>query len=293
MANLLWQQRQDIGPSARVTAITQSPTSGRTLLFGGRGAGVFGDTWEWDGEGWVQLEDKGPGPRELMGLTFDSGRGVVVLYGGWLAGNSEATDTWEWDGEGWTQVADTGPVVDHYYFSIVYDEARKTTLLEGGSVETLGVGTWGWDGNAWTQLADIGPAKRHSAGRVFDSARQRGVLFGGFGEGNKEVSDTWEWDGFAWAQIQDIGPARLGHAMSWFGSQTLLFGGAVLVEGSFQTLSDTWSWDGKHWRERQDIGPSARVSASMAWDPTRERAVLFGGDHPGSLGDTWEAFEEN
>jgi len=38
---------------------------GRTVLFGGVGAGgaLFGDTWEWDGSFWTQMDNIGPAPR--------------------------------------------------------------------------------------------------------------------------------------------------------------------------------------------------------------------------------------
>jgi hypothetical protein len=66
----------------------------KVLLFGGQGAGYFGDTWGWDGKHWTQIEDIGPGPRMLPALAYDSDRGRSVLFGG-----SNQTgflgDTWE------------------------------------------------------------------------------------------------------------------------------------------------------------------------------------------------------
>jgi hypothetical protein len=44
------------------------------------------------------------------------------------------------------------------------------------------------------------------------------------------------------------------------------------------------------WSQKQDVGPSARTGHAMAYDPVRERVVLFGGSLLGSacLADTWE-----
>jgi kelch motif-containing protein len=85
MARLLWQQRQAIGPTARTYAgMTFVSSKGRSLLFGGYTDGspsFLSDTWEWDGEEWVQVADTGPTPRVPM-LTYDSARNVVVLFGG-------------------------------------------------------------------------------------------------------------------------------------------------------------------------------------------------------------------
>jgi hypothetical protein len=106
MARLLWQQRQDIGPAARTYAgMTFVSSKGRSLLFGGYTDGsqsFLSDTWEWDGEEWVQVADTGPTPRVPM-LTYDSARNVVVLFGG-TGEDGDVFDTWEWDGEAWTQI---------------------------------------------------------------------------------------------------------------------------------------------------------------------------------------------
>src|SRR5215207_9233278 len=62
MARLLWEQREDIGPSRRFLATTTYMSStAKTLLWGGaEGSQRFGDTWEWDGSGWVQVADTVP-----------------------------------------------------------------------------------------------------------------------------------------------------------------------------------------------------------------------------------------
>jgi hypothetical protein len=43
-------------------------------------------------------------------------------------------------------------------------------------------------------------------------------------------------------------------------------------------------------RKRQDIGPAARAFAAIAYDSTRQRAVLFSGVGQSLFGDTWEQF---
>src|SRR5262249_17570221 len=50
---------------------------------------------------------------------------------------------------------------------------------------------------------------------VYDSARQRPVLFGG-STGSGDLGDTWEWDGPTWTQRATTGPSpRHGHAMAY------------------------------------------------------------------------------
>lgn len=301
MPRLLWQQRQDIGPAPRMGAAMVYMTS-RTLLWGGGDSGAFfGDTWEWDGEGWVQVADTGPAPFAWAGLAFDSNRNVAVLFTSNVA--NTAWETWEWDGQGWTQVEDTGPKTRNNLFGLVYDRARQVTVLEGGAVRrTLGtppVGTWTWDGTSWTQVSDVGPPQRFFSARAYDASRQRVVHYGGLDTDGTTTSsgrETWEWDGSLWEEVQNIGPSsRVGHAMTGTDGATLLFGGREPISVPPVLMGDSWTWDGDHWHQRQDMGPTPRWLSGMSWDATRTRGVLFGGftmiPNPTFLGDTWESFE--
>jgi len=305
MARLLWQQRQDIGPSPRLlAAMTDMPSTGRTLLWGGGDStAYFGDTWEWDGSGWVQVADTGRAPFAAVGLVFDSIRNLTVLFTSDV--NATAFETWEWDGEAWTQVEDTGPQAANGTFGMVYDRAREVTLLEGGAVGTgtpqyPGVGTWAWDGRTWTQVADVGPSQRVFSALAYDAPRRRVVLFAGADTAaNAFVGDTWEWDGNAWEQVSNMGPlARVAHGMTGTNGATLLFGGyrQTAAPPGYELFRDTWTWDGKYWHQRQDMGPVPRLYHALSWDAARGRGVLFGGVTVVSsaliyLNDTWEAFE--
>lgn len=51
--------------------------------------------------------------------------------------------------------------------------------------------TWTYDGTTWTQLQITGPSPRCFVKMVYDSARNRIVLFGGW-NGTQMVDDTWE-----------------------------------------------------------------------------------------------------
>ena len=133
MAQLLWTQKQDVGPSARSdVAMVFDAVRGRVLLFGGAGSTpmLFNDTWEWDGENWTQYEDIGPAPRSRHGMAYDSKRQRTVLFGG-SAGNANLNDTWEWDGDNWTEVADTGPSTRGGH-AMAYDSLRGRVVLFGG-----------------------------------------------------------------------------------------------------------------------------------------------------------------
>jgi len=324
MAQLLWTQKQDVGPAARSdVAMVFDAARSRVVLFGGAGgstATVFNDTWEWDGENWTQYEDIGPAPRSRHGMTYDSKRGRTVLFGG-SAGNLNLNDTWEWDGAAWTQVADTGPSVRGGH-AMTYDSARGRVILFGGDDGQSFFGdTWAWDGATWTQEADTGPPARSGHGTDYDNLRDRVVVVDGICKSTVQVqvqvwvqdssggwfsspsghyethtqqqvkvqylNDTWEYDGSVWTRVADTGPEpRMGCGLVYDGKTMLLFGG----KNDTTFFKNTWEWDGKHWTQREDIGPAARAFAAMAYDSVRQRAVLFGGAGQGLFGDTWEQF---
>jgi hypothetical protein len=87
-------------------------------LFGGRGPqGYHGDTWEWDGSNWRQLEVNGPSPRWFFGAATDLGSKRIVIFGGrgpaapvlGRDATGDLGDTWTWDGERWAALHIEGP----------------------------------------------------------------------------------------------------------------------------------------------------------------------------------------
>ena len=302
MSPLLWTQKQDTGPAARLgAAMAYDAARGRTVLFGGSAlaGGAFGDTWEWDGDEWTQVGDTGPDARFGHDVAFDAGRGRVVLYGGRAGDGSLRGDTWEWDGSAWTQLEDTGPDA-RTDLRLAYAVSAAKTVLFGGraAADALRGDTWLWDGAKWTQAQDAGPAARHAHAQAYDAARDEVVLFGGE-TGAGVVGDTWAWDGTVWTQEAHFGPPPAAFAgLAFDGTVSLLYGGvASPTDPKSKVFAGTWQWDGEHWTQRQDLGPGERSAIAMAFDSGRSCAIVFGGvsvseadtkaaDH--LLGDTWE-----
>jgi hypothetical protein len=224
-----------------------------------------------------------PPDRSENAMAYDSGRGRVVLFGGY--DGSALGDTWEWDGSTWEQVASTGPS-SRQYPAMAYDAARGRVVLFGGFHLGPLADTWEWDGTRWTQVASSGPSPRYAHAMTYDSVRARVVLFGG-NIGDTTGSDTWEWDGAAWTEVASTGPAgRASHAMAYdaYRGRSVLFGGTA---GNF--LGDVWEWDGSTWTSTTTPGPSARSDHTMAYDAIRRRVLLFGGrDNSGTSAETWE-----
>jgi hypothetical protein len=248
-----WTQVSDMGPTLRRDfGMAWDNVSQRVLLFGGVAVSadpvsggnpaVLGDTWEWDGESWTQVDDSGPAARFAFAIASDTTRNRVVLFGGAnsVPGGPQALgDTWEWDGTAWTQQDETGPFARSGHH-MTFDNARARTVLFGG-VPISGIGqsdTWEWSGTAWVLVSEFGPARRFGAGFCFDGSKS--ILFGGRDFPSALFGDTWSWDGRFWTQRQDIGPQpRSGHAMAFDATRKrlVLFGGSSTVIAS---LNDTW-----------------------------------------------------
>ncbi len=82
-----WSLRTNDGPRARAShALAYDSARGVTVLFGGfnyETRSGFGDTWEWDGNAWMQrFPTTSPAPRWGPVMVYDSVRNVTVLFGG-------------------------------------------------------------------------------------------------------------------------------------------------------------------------------------------------------------------
>lgn len=150
----------------------------------------------------------------------------------------------------------------------------------------------------------IKPCTRDAAEMVYDSLRDRFVMFGGT-QGrycSGFIDDTWEWNGTSWqnktsgACGNPSGPSpspRYAHEMVYDEQRqvTMLFGGLQQTGSS----DETWLWNGDLWQlsPQGAIHPSARNWHEMVYDSARDVVVLFGGWDQGAgqendFGDTWE-----
>lgn len=143
---------------------------------------------------------------------------------------------------------------------------------------------------------------RNAHALFFDEVRGRVVLYGG-ADASRVLDETWEWNRpqRRWERIDTPGPgARTFPAVAYDRArgEAVLFGGNQVLFGRGDEtdtfLADTWVWRGARWvRRGTATHPGPRAEAAMAYDPRRERVVLFGGYRRTAagtlrLGDTWE-----
>jgi len=282
-------------PPASATAIAYDSAHREIVLFGGSTATAGGthatnETWVLGDNDtqWTQKFPQHQPPGRLNhSLVYDSGRSVVVLFGG--DGNYTAAfnDTWEWNGLDWVQKQPANSPPPRDGAAIAYDSDRGVIVMFGGRGNTLFGDTWEYDGTNWVQrFPQHSPSTRNSAGMVYDSRRHKIVLFGDYSTNSNE---TWEWDGTDWTlrtlPLSPSGRGLPGIAFDASRGVTVLFGG---IGPGF--LSDTWEYDGNTWTSiTSATSPGARYTGNMAYNPNHLAVVIVGGGIPtGLMDDTWE-----
>lgn len=196
------------------------------------------------------------------------------------------------DASGRQMAANPGP---HSSNSLVYDAQQHKVILLTGSNQAEREDVWSWDGKQWQVMPGAGPTARGQSSTVYDTRRQRIILYGGIGNKGDFHGDTWEWDGKRWLQMTDTSVgARDHHAMAYDEARgkTVLFGGINRRGSSRETWewpSETWEWDGSRWTQLAVPGPGARVASRMVYDSKRKQVILFGGGGKDGkrYNDTW------
>jgi galactose oxidase-like protein len=245
---------------------------------------------------WSQIPSPFPAERDQPGMACDAVRGQLVLFGGNNADEPyQRNDTWIWDGMRWTEQAPPIAPSPRSLVAIAFHPATGVVVLFGG-FDRFGPGggalgdTWTWDGARWIELAPaVSPPPRYGAALALDPASGKLLLFGGYGQA--ERNDTWTWDGVAWHQESPSAspPARVypGMAPHAADGTLVLFGGYNFFLGG--SLDDTWVWSAGAWTQAVVTAPPpARAFAPLAPDVSGN-VVMFGGQLAvtQNLADTW------
>jgi N-acetylneuraminic acid mutarotase len=296
----------------------------RVILFGGNGPGG-NDTWSYEpaSRTWTELQPSGALPPGRYGPAYavvdapgSVQHGTIVVFGGYNHDvKSCLNDTWLYQPlAGTWKPALAGDATSaalptpRLGGSLEYDPASGRLLMFGGwnaALYKLFNDLWAYDPglNSWTELKPEGslPPVRDGEGFARDPATGHFILFGGVGFDTArnlvELGDTWSYDPVAnrWTELHPAAAPspRDGMLMVYDrgSARMLLFGGG---EEGLNVKDDTWSYDpaANVWTELEPGGPRprARMNYNVAFDPTRNLMLLFGGAYDQwnvLLGDTW------
>jgi hypothetical protein len=331
----------DLNPVlARYGRMTYDSVGKGILLYGGTKVSVGGQdssVWQWNGISWAKLPttdlegDGNPLARYAHGMAYDVRRDKVVIFGGstdmglcddWFS--MECYAVWEWDGASWDRVGPDDPTgrevknpSARLRHSIVFDQARKTSVTYGGYASSGYLSTTSkWDGATWTDPATLSDPEfdgnptfgreGHAltgVGAGFGVNGTETFMFGGTGVA-AYLQDSWFYDGTSWDLVDFVNTTKpsvrayCAAAYHSFGTAgVILFGGDNLGSTclndtyrlTYSTTPNKYQWT----KLSPASSPSTRSHFPMVYDPDRKRTVLFGGraacqSNKIPLADTWE-----
>lgn len=270
------------------------------------------DTFQWSQE---SVGGPSPSPRLDAGVVIDPLRHQLLVYGGATpSGDDTHSDTWALALDGpptWANLlADATRPPIRGGAGDGHDTSRGRLVVFGGSDELGGFrnDTWALDlgaAPAWSPVATQGtpPPGRYWHASTWDPVRDQLVVYGGYdGDPYHPFGDLWALS-FAggsptWSPIAPAGPAPPARMLSQLVYDSardrflLLFG----YDGSHE-LGDVWELrlsPTPAWRPLAPGGvpPAARAAEMCAYDPARDRVLVFGGgtsdmSSAGYLNDLW------
>ncbi|MCA8970119.1 MAG: hypothetical protein KDC95_10060 [Planctomycetes bacterium] len=235
---------------------------GKTVLFGGYdGTNPLGDTWEFDGTTWTQIQTTtSPSARSGHTMVFDPIRKLTYLFGGRDV-SSNRNDTWSFDGKDWKFVTTTVVPPGRGYHTMAWDDITGRSMIFGGYAATALADAWAFDGTNWASMPG-GPPGRYGSAMTWDDARKRVVLHGGWGAPS---ADTWDWDGVQWMMRNVVTtPIQLGYATTAYdplSKQVVrLMGEGPSSQGV--VYDDVWAFKTNALASDQVFGTSCKGSAS-------------------------------
>lgn len=220
-------------------------SSGRCLLFGGRGNGTsapmeYAETWTWDGIAWslVTPLTTSPPARRNHAMTHSIATGQTMVWGG-IASGTALGDTWIWDGSDWSNVVTaTTPYANGTHNGsllngLVYDGARQRFVLTWGTypggLNLTETETYEFDGVDWTNRGPSGVVKSYQGSIAYLEGIGKTYRFGGYNLGQQD--QTWEYQTANFASAISYGSGCAGQSGS----------NLALVAGNDPWTGDTWT----------------------------------------------------
>ncbi len=292
------------------------PWNDRMVVFGGWRVGldplgyfqngfVLADAWELTFYGsvtaWSQLRTTTPPPgrHQHVAVLDPVGRRMLVSAGNSWQHRNDLSDTWALSLESgqfnvvheWTQLAATGSSPYVFGHSAVYSPERGTLVQFGGVGDANECFEFSPTARSWARIdAGVGaayPSRRTLAVLVPDPASDQLWLFGESGWSCK--NDLWSFglaDASSWRALPTTGVStdcvRRKLIYDPLHRRLLAFG-CFRRDGQFRNCSiEVWALpleEPRVWAPLAtgSVVPDGRQEFSLAYDPRRQRILMFGG----------------
>jgi hypothetical protein len=279
--------------------------------------------YAWNGTRWLTptTTTAVPVERDVTAMAYDSARRRTFLFGGlgtdMLGLPLPLADGWASNGRSWTH---SGPIPvtgatpsARYGHAMASDGARGLVVLFGGAVNdptgalVENADTWEWNGARahWTKASTASmtpPPPRLSHRLVFDSARNRTLMFGGENFAGAVFGDLWQWDGTSWIQVPLAGARPAARARPSFAYDPQRH--AIVLFGGFTTaaVSDTWElkvrgddrpgavFDIDWTKANQANGAITAIEVDAFAGGTGYADMAGGASQPGAAAEAWDAY---
>lgn len=251
------------------------PSSDSILRYGGYPSAPTHVAWTFDGSTWRQAPPSGAAPDVYRtAAASDSINRRILAFGGLDPAGPHGRFL-EWRLGAWNPLPG-GPPARHGAMLAV-DEVRNTVVLFGGQSGSTPPeldDTWEFTTTgAWQQRQPLQhPSRRTDAAMVFDGARGRTVMYGGFTTVGAFLPETWEWDGVNWSQravaTQPTGRSPL---MTYDRRNGRLL---MLTTDANQPSEQVWTFDGVDWS--LVLAAPWRFQSGFAHDALRGRTFAHG-----------------
>ncbi len=299
-----WQGFEDLFPPRLQEVMVLDPARHRLVAFGGTDGSYRNDTYAHSldsGRGWAMLAPTGtkPAPRRLHTAIWDAPRDRMIVFGGF--DGTFYNDVWSLSFAGatpaWTRLLPVGtPPSPRAGHVAIYDPVGQRMIVTSGYDGVTPPynrvnDTWALSlsgAPAWTQIpATNAPVARSSASAIFDSARNRLVLFGGTSPAF--LGDAWALplDGPpVWTAAAPLGaiPPREEHAAVYDAARDrmVVFGGYDTPTPYSHNFDDLWSLDFPDtpaWNSLAPGGttPSPRWGMKAVYDANADGLWMYGG----------------
>ena len=229
------------------TARYRGGTSGVTtagLVYTGRTPTYVGNTEQYDGTSWTELNDVNNDAYSCGGSP--AGTYTAAIKSSGKSGPSTfQTNTELWDGTNWTEVNDTNVGRD----GLMGAGTSTSNILAGGKTGPTGdvTNNESWDGTNWTEVGELNSAKGYNVS--WGSSNTNAIV----ATGEPGASSTTEiWNGTSWTEVNDTNTGR--NYAGGFGSDStsgILCGGNPSPSGPYSTTTE--SWNGTIWTEVNDM----------------------------------------
>jgi hypothetical protein len=249
-----WQKVTEGGPPRRILGGAAYDEKRNVLvLYGGRPVELgkcSQETWEWDGETWIQKDAQPPTACDHVKMVYDAASSESILFSGLDPSENPVNEIWSWNGEAWKLLSEDGPE-SRGHFAFVYDPNHEQTFLYGGYTSTVTDEFWVWKDGTWQEIDFPGPGTLSHFGMTYDTNANAFYIFGGATSRStfSSLADKiWILTGGRWRELSpESFPSKRGSpAMAYNPVQAriVLYGG---FESSGKDLDDTWERDGQGW----------------------------------------------